>query len=176
MNYYSTPPRSDELWHYGIKGMRWGVRRYQNEDGTLTEAGTKRYFHPWGTPTEKGRERKHQLNRKTLKAYDKMQKAKSGTKKYKRLSDKFEKAKNREATYRKIFESRPKRKFEMTKELQDIKDTEDYLKARNSVLYWRKRGNIQKAEEAWKHFDKLYTAYENRHGRKVNPNRKGWFN
>ena len=32
----------NELRHYGIKGMRWGVRRYQNEDGTLTAAGRKR--------------------------------------------------------------------------------------------------------------------------------------
>ena len=31
------------LSHHGIKGMKWGVRRYQNEDGTLTEAGKKRY-------------------------------------------------------------------------------------------------------------------------------------
>ena len=32
-----------ELYHYGIKGQRWGVRRYQNQDGTYTEAGKKRY-------------------------------------------------------------------------------------------------------------------------------------
>lgn len=31
------------LQHFGIKGMKWGVRRYQNEDGTLTPAGKKRY-------------------------------------------------------------------------------------------------------------------------------------
>lgn len=32
-----------ELYHYGVKGMRWGVRRYQNQDGSLTNAGKKKY-------------------------------------------------------------------------------------------------------------------------------------
>ena len=32
-----------ELYHHGVKGMKWGVRRYQNKDGTLTNAGKKRY-------------------------------------------------------------------------------------------------------------------------------------
>lgn len=31
------------LYHHGIKGQKWGMRRYQNRDGTLTEAGKERY-------------------------------------------------------------------------------------------------------------------------------------
>lgn len=39
---YYYPTYENYLAHYGIKGMKWGVRRYQNADGTLTAAGQTR--------------------------------------------------------------------------------------------------------------------------------------
>lgn len=42
-DYYSGLPYSDELYHHGIKGQKWGIRRYQYEDGTRTPEGRKHY-------------------------------------------------------------------------------------------------------------------------------------
>ena len=41
--YVAGIPYSDEVYHHGIKGQKWGKRRYQNEDGTLTLEGRARY-------------------------------------------------------------------------------------------------------------------------------------
>lgn len=50
--YIAGMPVSDELFHYGILGQKWGLRRYQNPDGTLTAAGKARY----GNSTEAKKE------------------------------------------------------------------------------------------------------------------------
>lgn len=44
MGKYYIVMYQDYLEHHGILGMKWGVRRYQNADGSLTEAGRKRYI------------------------------------------------------------------------------------------------------------------------------------
>ena len=35
--------KMNELYHHGVKGQKWGVRRYQNPDGSLTAAGKRRF-------------------------------------------------------------------------------------------------------------------------------------
>ena len=42
-NKYIVTRYNDELQHHGIKGMKWGVRRFQNKDGSLTPRGRQRY-------------------------------------------------------------------------------------------------------------------------------------
>lgn len=42
-NTYMINGKAFELRHHGVKGMKWGVRRYQKKDGSLTSAGKKRY-------------------------------------------------------------------------------------------------------------------------------------
>lgn len=41
--YVSGFPFGDELYHHGVKGQKWGIRRYQNLDGSLTNEGLARY-------------------------------------------------------------------------------------------------------------------------------------
>lgn len=43
MSYFPGYTRPDELCHYGVKGMKWGVRRYQNYDGSYTQKGLERF-------------------------------------------------------------------------------------------------------------------------------------
>lgn len=47
---WSVQKTDNELCHHGIKGQKWGIRRWQNEDGSLTEEGKQRYNagYKWG--------------------------------------------------------------------------------------------------------------------------------
>ena len=84
MSYYAIDTTS-ELAHHGILGMKWGVRRYQNEDGSLTSAGRIRYYGAGGDRKgyyrEKGAAKRYKdtMNEATRR-YDRMGKLIYGAK------------------------------------------------------------------------------------------------
>lgn len=120
---------TDELYHHGIKGQRWGVRRYQNEDGSLTEAGKARYykfFNDDGSRTYSG----DRHIRYTQQKYEQAKRSKFGSIKARRLEkeladlNELEKiAKQKEKSYKN--KGNKSNKKESTKSKLTIKDIDD---------------------------------------------------
>ena len=81
---YSKPIRSNELYHHGILGQRWGVRRYQNEDGSLTSAGRRRF-----NKVTKSEKESEKVKKDALRTLNKD--LKKSEKKYVKVTEKFEK-------------------------------------------------------------------------------------
>lgn len=114
-----------ELAHYGILGMKWGIRRYQNEDGTLTEAGKKR------------------LNKRQKKIEDRV--ARKGAKE----ARKEIKRKKREEFKQKLFEKRKEKIMQDPAKLekyQKMFTTEELKQARDRIQVMKDINNV-KAEK-----------------------------
>lgn len=120
MNYYIAQDRfgNYDLAHHGIKGQKWGVRRYQNSDGTLTAAGKRRYVKDVkrieigekntkivnGIRSQHGRKLKKELptdNRRSI--YNKINAEHERSKEYKDAQEAWDKYSNPSA--RKLFKS-----------------------------------------------------------------------
>lgn len=150
MSYYNVIYSNDYLSHHGIRGMKWGIRRYQNEDGSLTEAGKNRYS--YGNPLAKGRINLARLNagyktKSRLKKYDasqeryidanlRLQKAKKD-KRTARLNDDYD-------AYQKAKSDVLNAKSDKIKAKQDVKI--NYRKVNKAVKYDKGREQFSNGE------------------------------
>lgn len=156
----------NELYHHGILGMKWGVRRYQNEDGTLTEAGKKRYSRTdWNTLAVVGARRdikrstKRDRTNKVHDAYsDKLDRLEEKqTKESQKLKDGYDSPKGRKLANRQLKEydrlmneaktaHRVARLMDAGYSEESAKKGAEYLQSHgmnlewtDSPLYWRKK-------------------------------------
>lgn len=86
---------SNYLAHHGVKGQRWGVRRYQNKDGTLTEMGKKEYNKKLKSDVK--------IQRKAeLEAYDTSVVQKMYSKKERKIDKKYQRALEKDPDMRQL--------------------------------------------------------------------------
>lgn len=167
---------NDELTHWGIKGQKWGVRRWQNEDGTLTEAGKDRYGDIEVDKSSSMRQLRKNVaksDRKVRDEYvrrresadDETRKALEKDRKYKKLtkdySEKNEKYRSSVNNANKMFDA-----FDVPEEKRASVLNNDYYesmrKERNESRNARNNYSRQKYNEGRKAVDESFSAIQHK--------------
>ena len=109
---------SGELYHHGIKGMKWGVRRYQNKDGSLTNAGKKRMYKEMFDSESKERKEQKKYTADTHRW------VKEDTERTKRLVDSTRTMNNELKNANRYASEKAKAKSKVKMDLSDMTDKE----------------------------------------------------
>lgn len=150
--HYNYMSSYDELYHYGIKGMRWGVRRFQNEDGTLTAQGRQRYKdYRSDQSTRRSLTRHVAADKKNLKARGEAMN--EVTKNYNDAQEQMRKASS------KVFISGKKRQELMDEAAANLTKAGEELEKRRADLNRAERIYNKDAEALFKHVDDMIKKY-----------------
>lgn len=150
--HYNYMSSYDELYHHGIKGMRWGVRRFQNEDGTLTAQGRQRYKdYRSDQSTRRSLTRHVAADKKNLKARGEAMN--EVTKNYNDAQEQMRKASS------KVFISRKKRQELVDEANANLTKAGEELEKRRADLNRAERIYNKDAEALFKHVDDMTKKY-----------------
>lgn len=150
--HYNYMSSYDELYHHGIKGMRWGVRRFQNEDGTLTAQGRQRYKdYRSDQSTRRSLTRHVAADKKNLKARGEAMN--EVTKNYNDAQEQMRKASS------KVFISGKKRQELMDEAAANLTKAGEELEKRRADLNRAERIYNKDAEALFKHVDDMTKKY-----------------
>ena len=150
--HYNYMSSYDELYHHGIKGMRWGVRRFQNEDGTLTAQGRQRYKdYRSDQSTRRSLTRHVAADKKNLKARGEAMN--EVTKNYNDAQEQMRKASS------KVFISKKKRQELMDQAAANLTKAGEELEKRRADLNRAERIYNKDAEALFKHVDDMTKKY-----------------
>ena len=122
-----------ELSHHGVKGQKWGVRRFQNKDGTLTKAGQKRYDKELAKVREEEKRLKNAAA--TKKKIDRLEARKAAVEKKKHEDDPEEtKTKEKKKSPKKMSEAELKERIARLKLEKECKDLEKNTTSRGKAF------------------------------------------
>ena len=143
---------SDYICHWGVKGQKWGVRRYQNPDGTLTPAGKQRYKeYKSDNKTRRVLSRHVAADKHNLR--DKGRAMNDARVKYDEAGREYRKASSA------VFISRKKRDEWLKEASDNLSKVGENLEKRESDLERAKRLYNKDAEALKKHVDNMAKKY-----------------